>query len=754
MRILHVITSLQTGGAETLVVNMMPRFRALGHELGVVVFNANRTPLMERLERECPDCRIYRLGTSYYNPWYIVKLMGIMRKYDIVHTHNSSPQLFVAIANLICRKKLVTTEHNTHNRKRDIRLFAFVDKWMYRQYDSVICISDIAESKLREYLHVKQCRSVSRQHICTINNGVDVAVFHNAQPIDRKSIGSSDSRFVTVMVAGFREAKDQDTLIRAIASLPKDRFELWLVGDGIRRPELEQCIRDVQAEEQVRLLGLRTDVPRILKAADVVVMSSHWEGLSLSNIEGMSAGKPFVASNVNGLREVTDGYGLLFPHGDAAALADIIKRLHDDRLYYELVAKRCYERAQQFDIQKMVEAYHEIYEEMQKDKPKIIRACTVSMSIGFVEGMLPDLREKYEVVLLSSPGTELREAVGKHGVRGIAVPMERHIAPVKDFVSLCRLISVLRREKPQMIHSMTPKAGLLCMLAAWLTRVPVRIHTFTGLVWPTATSLKRKILMATDWLTCACATHIIPEGEGVRHDLIHNGITKKPIKVLGFGNVRGIDMERFALREEVKAKSEKLRSDKFTFLFVGRIVGDKGINELVAAFKRLNKRFPKTELILVGWLEKELDPVSDETQNVINNHTCIHAVGTKKGDDLLAYYAAADCFVFPSYREGFPNTVLEAGAMGLPCIVTDINGSREIIVNESRNQGFSIRENGIVIPAQDENTLYNAMVRMLNDTEMHKSMAGNARKMIADRFEQGFVRKCLYDFYDEVLKND
>ena len=739
-----MITSLQTGGAETLVVNMMPRFRALGHELGVVVFNANRTPLMERLERECPDCRIYRLGTSYYNPWYIVKLMGIMRKYDIVHTHNSSPQLFVAIANLICRKKLVTTEHNTHNRKRDIKLFAFVDKWMYRQYDSVICISDIAESKLREYLHVKQCRSVSRQHICTINNGVDVAVFHDAQPIDRKSIGSSDSRFVTVMVAGFREAKDQDTLIRAIASLPKDRFELWLVGDGIRRPELEQCIREVQAEEQVRLLGLRTDVPKILKAADVVVMSSHWEGLSLSNIEGMSAGKPFVASNVNGLREVTDGYGLLFPHGDAAALADIIKRLHDDRLYYELVAKRCYERAQQFDIQKMVEAYHEIYEELQKDKPKIIRACTVSMSIGFVEGMLPDLKEKYEVVLLSSPGTELREAVGKHGVRGIAVPMERHIAPVKDFVSLCRLISVLRREKPWMIHSMTPKAGLLCMLAAWLTRVPVRIHTFTGLVWPTEKGLKRRILMATDWLTCACATHVIPEGEGVKLDLLGNRITQKPLKVLGYGNVKGIDMQRFSRRDEVMQLAAKIRNDSvFTFIFVGRIVGDKGINELVAAFARLNKDITNTQLNLVGRFEEKLDPVSEWTKNTIHEHPCIQAVGSIQGDELLAYYAAADCYIHPSYREGFPNTVLEAGAMGLPSIVTDINGSREIIIGD---------ENGLIVPPRNENALYEAMLRMVHNTEERERMAGNARQMIADRFEQGFVRKCLYDFYDAILK--
>lgn len=403
-------------------------------------------------------------------------------------------------------------------------------------------------------------------------------------------------------------------------------------------------------------------------------------------------------------------------------------------------------------------------------KLKIIRACTVSPSIDFVEGMLPDLMKKYEVVLLSSPGKEMDAAAVKHGVRTIAVPMERHISLKHDLMSLWRMIKVFRKEKPTMVHSMTPKAGLLCMMAAWLTRVPVRVHTFTGLVFPTSTGLNRRILMATDWLTCACATHIIPEGEGVKNDLLNNGITKKPLKVLGYGNVQGIDMEKFSI-ENLKLRienypagiKEHLKSivskdnTLLTFLFVGRIVGDKGINELVAAFKRLNEEYKDTQLLLVGWLERELDPLSEDTQKIIDGHNCIHAVGTKEGDELLAYYAAADCFVMPSYREGFPNTVLEAGAMGLPSIVTDINGSREIITNEIHNEklnvndSLQIRDNGIVVPSKDEQALYEAMKRMLTDTEMRQRMAGNARRMIAERFDQNYVRQCLLDFYDEIL---
>lgn len=376
---------------------------------------------------------------------------------------------------------------------------------------------------------------------------------------------------------------------------------------------------------------------------------------------------------------------------------------------------------------------------------KIIRACTVSMSLTFLEGMLEELCKRYEVVLLSSPGVEMEQAKEKHGVATIAIPMERHISPKNDIIALWRIIKALRREKPQMVHSITPKAGLLCMMAARIARVPVRVHTFTGLVWPTETGWKRRILMVTDWLTCACATHIIPEGKGVMADLQNNGITKKPMRVLGHGNVRGIDLERFSKREDVIRMMEEkgLRGkSEFTFLFVGRIVRDKGINELVTAFDKLHKEYPGSRLVLVGRYEDELDPVSAWTRRIIEEGRGIEAVGEKLNEELIAYYAAADCYVFPSYREGFPNTVLEAGAMGLPCIVTDINGSREIIVEG---------ENGVIIPPQNEQALYEAMVKMMTDEEGRKRMAGNARRMVAERFEQNYVRQCLFDFYESIL---
>lgn len=377
---------------------------------------------------------------------------------------------------------------------------------------------------------------------------------------------------------------------------------------------------------------------------------------------------------------------------------------------------------------------------------KIIRSSTVPESIDtFYKNFLRELQEKdgYEVVVVSSPLKALEEIEIREGVKTIGVQMERHISPLNDLKSLWKLIKVFKKEKPDMVHSITPKAGLLSMIAAWVTRVPVRLHTFTGLVFPTATGIKQKILILTDKLTCACATHIVPEGEGVKNDLIKYHITKKPLKILGYGNIKGIDLEYFNPElTGVKERADEIRKDGvFTFVFVGRLVGDKGINELAKAFSRLNKEYPQTRLVLVGPREANLDPLKSETIKEIESNPAIEEVGVQK--DVRPWLAASDALVFPSYREGFPNVVIEAGAMGLPSIVTDINGSREIIIDG---------ENGLIIPSKDENALFKAMKEMIDKPHSRILMASKSRGLVASRFEQSFVRQCLKDYYKEISK--
>ena len=352
MRILHVITSLQTGGAEKLMVDLLPRFKANGVQADLLLFDGTDTPFKQQLQDAGVQIYEFGRGGSVYNPLHILRLIPYLRRYDIVHTHNTAPQLFAAISGLFASCKLVTTEHNTTNRRRNWRWYKRIDRWMYSRYHKVVCISDKAEENLRSYLEK------FNSEILTIYNGVDVERYYHAKPSAINIVG--EGRRSIVMVAGFRYQKDQDTLIRAVNLLPK-HYHLVFVGDGERREECEQLCRDLGVVERCHFLGVRMDVTQILKLADFVVMSSHYEGLSLSSIEGMSVGKPFLASDVDGLQEVVSGAGVLFPHQDYKTLSDEILRLDSDSEYYRSVAEACYERAKQFDISVMADNYLLLY---------------------------------------------------------------------------------------------------------------------------------------------------------------------------------------------------------------------------------------------------------------------------------------------------------------------------------------------------------------------------------------------------------
>lgn len=373
---------------------------------------------------------------------------------------------------------------------------------------------------------------------------------------------------------------------------------------------------------------------------------------------------------------------------------------------------------------------------------KVFRITTVPMSLNSLfKGQLKMLNEHFEIVGVSSSGPEQDEVHQREGIRVITLSMERRISPVKDLISLARMILLLGRERPVMIHSYTPKAGLVSMLAGWITGVPVRMHTFTGLVFPTATGLKQKLLIWTDRLTCACATHINPEGNGVKQDLIRYHITKKPLKIIANGNVNGIDLEYFQKTAEVMQIAESYqKKDVFTFCFVGRVVRDKGINELVSAFVRLQKKYVSIRLILVGPFEKKLDPVSTETEKQIFENSAIEFMDFQK--DIRPFLAVSDALVFPSYREGFPNVVLQAGAMDLPSIVTNINGSNEIIEDG---------KNGVIIEPQNEEQLYQAMEDFILNQDKVRMMAKKCRTIIAEKYDQRIVWSALLEEYKNLL---
>lgn len=358
MRILQVISSLRVGGAEKIVKDLTIALNNRGNEVAVAVFDGTDSPLKrELIDSGCKVQEFAKRG-NVYSVFNIIRLLRLIRSYDIVHTHNTSPQFCAAVCSLFIKKVFITTEHSTFNRRRNNPIWFLFDKWMYSRYDKIVCVSDSVRNNLVNYLG----GNLIIEKIDTVYNGVDVVHFHETEGYDRLSLcPESANKFVVCMVAGFRKEKDQDTVIRAFSILPKDRFELWLVGDGERRKDLEELMKSLDLSSNVVFWGIRSDVAEILHTADAIVMSSHYEGLSLSSLEGMAVGKPFIASDVDGLRGIVENAGLLFSHMDYRELADIIYEVFTDINYAHLIAEKCLERASSFDISKMVDQYIRLY---------------------------------------------------------------------------------------------------------------------------------------------------------------------------------------------------------------------------------------------------------------------------------------------------------------------------------------------------------------------------------------------------------
>lgn len=356
MRILHVITSLRIGGAEKLMVDLLPRMRECGHTVELCVFDGIRTPFYTDLVNAGIPIHSFGVGHSVYDPLHIIRLWKLMNGFDIVHTHNTAPQMFAAIAHLFSKNKLVTTEHNTSNRRRGNCFWKVIDKWMYGCYDYIICISNKAEENLCEWIGIVPCS------INTIPNGINIDRITNAKSSMSYLPGCKNAIHTTLMVAAFRWEKDQKTLIRAYKELPTDYHTVFAGGgDESIKEECIELTRKLGIADRVHFLGLREDIPVLLKAADAIVLSSHFEGLSLSSLEGMASGKPFIASDVDGLREIVSGFGVLFPHEDAHALANAILKVSKDNNYVASVVEKCVSRAMQFDISVMVSRYIDAY---------------------------------------------------------------------------------------------------------------------------------------------------------------------------------------------------------------------------------------------------------------------------------------------------------------------------------------------------------------------------------------------------------
>lgn len=383
---------------------------------------------------------------------------------------------------------------------------------------------------------------------------------------------------------------------------------------------------------------------------------------------------------------------------------------------------------------------------------KLIRITTVPLSLKvLLKGQHKFMSNYFKVIGVSSPGQELEEVKLEEAIEVVPIEMSRKITPIRDIKSLWNTYRLLKKERPQIVHTHTPKAGIVGMLAAKLAGVPHRLHTVAGLPLMEATGTKRKILDFVEKLTYSSATGVYPNSKGL-YDFIlqHNYTNKSKLKVIGNGSSNGIDTSYFSSKQITEDQKKLLKNElniedsDFVFVFVGRLVGDKGINELVKAFSLMHKmdnwqRNPK--LLLVGPLETDLDPLDSGTLKEIENNKNIIVAGFQK--DVRPYFAISDALVFPSYREGFPNVVMQAGAMELPSIVSDINGCNEIIIQD---------ENGIIVPVKNIEKLQNAMKKIMTDVNYYNRLRNNARPMIQSRYEQFVVWNALLHEYKILLE--
>jgi len=381
---------------------------------------------------------------------------------------------------------------------------------------------------------------------------------------------------------------------------------------------------------------------------------------------------------------------------------------------------------------------------------KLIRITTIPLSLEKLLGdQLKYMRGYYAVTAVSSNEPRLKQVGKKEGVPTYTVEMTRQITPIADLKALWKLYNFLRKEKPLIVHSHTPKAGIVGMMAAKLAGVPIRLHTVAGLPLMEVTGNRRKLLNLVEKLTYSCATNVYPNSHGLKEIILNEDFCRaSKLKVIANGSSNGINTSYFSsvnfqLEElgQLKASLSIVEFDT-VFVFVGRLVSDKGVNELISSFKNLNKKHPQTKLLLVGPLEEELDPLDLETLTEIDNNDNIISLGYQT--DVRPYFAISDALAFPSYREGFPNVVMQAGAMGLPSIVSNINGCNEIIVEG---------ENGIIIPPKDSDALYHAMLKFVEDKDLLSKLKANARRMIVERYEQQVVWDALLAEYKRLEEN-
>lgn len=383
--------------------------------------------------------------------------------------------------------------------------------------------------------------------------------------------------------------------------------------------------------------------------------------------------------------------------------------------------------------------------------PKLIRVTTVPISLKLLlAGQMKYMKEAgWDVLMVSADGKEINEIEKGEGCTHYTVPFTRKITPLHDIVCLWKLYGLFKQEKPDIVHSHTPKAGLLSMWAAKLAGVKVRIHTVAGLPYMVAEKQKKSLLVQMERSTYASATEVWPNSKSLREFIIKEGLAEpEKLKVIGEGSSNGIDLKKFnrnSLKENhlVAATMRIMPSENdFIILAIGRLVKDKGIEELVQAFVG-SKLADRAKLVLLGSFEQDLNPLDQEVVRKIQDHPRI--VQIEWTDHVAHYLALADVLVHASHREGFPNVLLEAGAMQVPIICSDIIGNLDIVTN---------KKTGLVFPVKKTDVLKDALEFAYVKRDYMQSLADNLFEEVTTKYERGKMHHLILEEYNKYVPQE
>lgn len=374
---------------------------------------------------------------------------------------------------------------------------------------------------------------------------------------------------------------------------------------------------------------------------------------------------------------------------------------------------------------------------------KMVIMSTVPFSLAtLTKGQPKYLSSYFNVSLVTSNGDLNKLIEEQEGIIVDKIDMTRKMTPFQDLKSLWKLYRYFILTKPDIVYTFTPKAGLLGMIAAFVARVRVRVHNVVGMPLMEATGKKKKLLEFVEKSTYFFSTNLFCNSHGLKEYML-NTLTKRDIKVIGEGSINGVDIDffkdTFSLEDKDSLRKKiSIEEDDFVLVFVGRIVKDKGVNELINAFILLQKKYSFLKLLMVGDFEEELSPINDDSKYFMENNSAIISVGFQ--EDIRAYLSISDLFLLPSYREGLPNVLIEAGSFGIPLMATNINGCNEIIING---------ENGILVKKKSVQSLIDEISKLIDNKELYNNLKKNVRESIIHRYEQKFF---LENLKNELLR--